>query len=219
MDSIRRLEGQVTPTRRPAGRPLGFTIRHSGETEMGHGIDYGHGKVNIDRDTGIRFGVIPANDIVEAWGSCSEPDYGDPTCPKCGEVANDISGMVKNYEKMQGWEDSGSGYYCNGCKHTFDSDVAYGCIHGWDYTDGGYVARQESDGDIFIMKSPYYTLAVFCAPCAPGACHLRNPVGDGSKAYCFGQDWFSGDAAPYPVFRVEDNSYVNPGSKQYDSDE
>jgi hypothetical protein len=48
------------------------------------GIDYSHGTANIDKETGIRYGVIAQNSLSgEAVGDF-EFDYGDPTCPKCG---------------------------------------------------------------------------------------------------------------------------------------
>lgn len=31
------------------------------------GIDYSNGLVNIDPATGIRYGVIPMNSVMEAW--------------------------------------------------------------------------------------------------------------------------------------------------------
>jgi len=52
---------------------------------MGRGIDYGMGETNIDRTTGIRFGVISQNDVLQAWADSSEPDYGEPTCGCCGD--------------------------------------------------------------------------------------------------------------------------------------
>ncbi len=39
---------------------------------MGYGIDYGMGKTNIDQKTGIRFGVISANNV-DYWYESSEP--------------------------------------------------------------------------------------------------------------------------------------------------
>lgn len=181
---------------------------------MGHGIDYGMGKCNIDPKTGIHYGVIPVEDVMQAWSDTSEPDNGDPTCPKCGEVANAIDLAPENYAEIPGWEDNGTDYTCNNCKYTFDSDEAFGDEPlGRDCIDKTYTARQNQDGDIFIMKSLYYTLAAYCSLCAPGACHLRSPVGDGARAYCFDHEWFNGSQAPYPVFRVSDDSYVKPGNE------
>jgi hypothetical protein len=58
---------------------------------MSRGIDYGGGVTNIDPETGIRYGVIPMNELHEFAHESFEDDYGDPTCPKCGgaPTAND----------------------------------------------------------------------------------------------------------------------------------
>ena len=42
------------------------------------GIDYGRGMSNIDHETGIRYGVINQNKVLQAWADSSEPDYGMP---------------------------------------------------------------------------------------------------------------------------------------------
>lgn len=78
---------------------------------------------------------------------------------------------------------------------------------GFTYDSEGYQAFQSyDDPDIFVTKSPYYTLAQFCSPCAPGAGYLmdRGTV----KAYCFGHDWFEGGTAPYPVYDVKTGKRV-----------
>jgi hypothetical protein len=85
-------------------------------------------------------------------------------------------------------------------------------------------------GDIMIIKSPYYTYAQFCSPCAPGAGYLMNwfkmengyspetlgieqfekmaQAAGFPKVYCFGHDWFGNGIAPYPVFNVETGELV-----------
>jgi ribosomal protein L37AE/L43A len=155
------------------------------------GIDYGLGRTNIG-EAGIRFGVIHHNEVGSAWYESSEWDYGEPTCPKCGNKAN------KAHK---------SDYHCPGCKLNFDSDEAFGdepvCFY---LDDGEYQAKQGGDDcDIFITKSPYFTYARHCSPCAPGACYLMNPLDnkpESNRAYCFGHDWFESGVAPYPVFSV-----------------
>ncbi len=54
------------------------------------GIDYGMGTTNIDKENGIRYGVIPQNEVLQVWCDSSEAYYGEPeecTCmnPECGE--------------------------------------------------------------------------------------------------------------------------------------
>lgn len=75
--------------------------------------------------------------------------------------------------------------------------------------DGQYYAQMHTNGDIFILKSPYYTHAQYCSPCAPGTCHLDHPVDEtGPRAYCLGSEFFEREKAPYHVYRISDGSLV-----------
>jgi hypothetical protein len=83
---------------------------------------------------------------------------------------------------------------------------------GWKYDGDEYKAFGGEGGDIFVEKSSFFTYAQFCSPCAPGACHLNNPLdhtSENNKCYCFGHEMFEGDA-PYPVYSVETGELVNP---------
>ncbi len=127
---------------------------------------------------------------------------------------NDIRyGVISQHEVLQTWADSSEAHYpCGSCEVNNEDKDAFACDEckpsSWYVDDGDYLAECGENGDIFIAKSPYYTRAQFCSPCAPGACYLTNPCGDGEKAYCFGHDWFEDDKAPYPVYRVSDNSLI-----------
>ncbi len=173
------------------------------------GIDYGMGQTNIDRETGIRYGVISQNAVLQAWADSSEADYGKPSCPKCGNEAVDgeSDGDRDEYKRLH---HCCGDYACDSCRILFDGDDAYGDeALGFTLDDGEYKASAGQDGDIFILKSPYYTRAQFCSPCAPGAAYLENPCDDGPKAYCFGADWFDPESdCPYTVYRVSDDSVV-----------
>ena len=194
---------------------------------MSYGIDYGNGSTNIDPETGIRYGVIPANDVLQCWADESEPDYGEPTCPKCGNEAQSIDAAPDEWGDNPEWTDNGSDYCCPHCRYTFETYEAFGDEPlGFTLADEEYRASQYGDdSDIFITKSAYFTHAQFCSPCAPGACHLGNPVdSDGPRAYCFTPDWFDwhsemGDeptgyfdgsptSCPYPVYRVSDGKCI-----------
>ena len=161
------------------------------------GIDYGNGRTNISSE-GIRYGVIPFHDVSQSWCNSSEANYGTPDssdcdCPECGH----------NDEQSHEWGDN---LICEECGESYDvelPDFAEPVSHVLD--DGEYLAEQSQDScDIFILKSPYYTLAQFCSPCAPGAGYLRNPCETGPKTYCFHPEWFDCDnPCPYPVYRVD----------------
>jgi len=219
------------------------------------GIDYGCGRVNLDTDTGIRYGVIPASDLGESWYESAEADYGPASCGDCGSEAIDIADVpfdlddcetlrkedirwglrsveiLKVPEEHQEdigeeWTDEGRDYACLHCARSFDSDEAWGDepVGGFNIDDGEYKAHQgHDDCDVFVIKSPYYTRAQFCSPCAPGATYLRNYCEDGPKSYCFAPDWYCayrGDdnvtgeydgeptSCPHPVWRVEDDELV-----------
>lgn len=175
---------------------------------MANSIDYGMGMTNIDHDTGIRFGVISAHEVLQAWYDSSEPDYGKPSCPKCGnEVTKDRDEDYTN----ESWYKHNRDYSCPDCEYCFDSDEAYGDEpSGHNLDDGEYIATQGgNDSDIFVVKSPYYTLCEFCSPCAPGAGYLLN---EGEvKSYCFGHEWFEGGRAPYKVYSVATGQEVLHG--------
>lgn len=208
------------------------------------GIDYGLGQTNIDNETGIRFGVIPANDLGESWYESSEGDYGSPTCPECGRDAMDahsddllqevIDSSDEEIDKDRAAEivdefkrlhHCCGDYACPDCDILFDGEDAFGDepVGGFNLDDGEYQAHQgHDDCDVFVLKSPYYTKAQFCSPCAPGAAYLRHPCENGPKAYCFAPDWFrpwnddqvTGEYAgektscPYPVWRVDNDELV-----------
>ena len=110
-------------------------------------------------------------------------------------------GVISMHEVSQFWSE--------------DSEADYGVEDSEDIPDmaepiSWYIDNQEykaiqsrDDSDIFILKSPYYTLCDFCSPCAPGAGYLTTP--GNIMAYCFGHDCFESNKAPYPVYRVNDN--------------
>jgi hypothetical protein len=231
------------------------------------GIDYGCGTTNINHETGIRYGVIPQNDVLQSWADASEADYGQASCSECGNEAvpidavpfdlddcralrtepdhtyssrtHDILRIPSKYRKACGgkteWHDHGRDFACLHCARSFDSDDAYGEEPlGFYLDDSEYTAWGDSEGDIFVTKSPYYTYGPFCSPCAPGAVYIRDGGEAGAKAYCFAPDWFDywrddgvepagdydGDATscPYPVFRVADNVCVYRPTKVEEED-
>lgn len=171
---------------------------------MGRGIDYGMGTTNIDRETGIRYGVINMNALSQwAWESV-DSDYGDPACPNCGGSVIDSDDASDDAQGDKDW-------YCETCCESQWSDAVYGDEPvGYTLDEDGYKGIVDSSGDLMLFASPYYTRAGFCSPCAPGACHLESPCDDGEKTYCLGHDWFEDKRAPYTVFRVSDDTVIEP---------
>ncbi len=160
------------------------------------GIDYGMGLSNCDHKTSIRYGVISMHEVLQTWTDSSEAQY-TPTCPYCGNK------LKQGFDAKR----------CGSCHRQIDPDRDFDMLEPdcFTYDTEGYQCQQSSDDtDIFIIKSPYYTYCQFCSPCAPGAGYIMHSVMDGIRAYCFGHDWFEDDNAPYPVFKVSDNTRVMP---------
>lgn len=157
-------------------------------------------QVNRDNEKKIRYGVISAHEVLQSWADSSEPQYSN-RCPYCGnepKSGNDIHNMQR----------------CPSCYKALDDDVFMDEeIIGYTLNDGEYIAEIDSYNDIFIIKSPYYTFAQFCSPCAPGACHLSSPLEspiEDNKCYCFGHDWFNNGKAPYTVYSVKTGEKIEP---------
>ena len=180
------------------------------------GIDYGLRRSNIDLETGIRYGVINQNAVGQAWFDDSEGYYGKPRCPDCDNEVDKTIEFSVDEKPVFDAEDNEieDEYYCSICDKGVDEnnpDIWCDEALSFFYDQDGYQAECSDDyGDIFVMKSPYFTFAQFCSPCAPGAVHLENPLdhkNDDNKGYCFGHDWFEGKA-PYPVYSVETGKLV-----------
>ncbi len=166
------------------------------------GIDYGNRKTNID-DNGLRYGVIHQNEVLQAWADDSEATYQDEiVCSHCND-------MIK-YEDVE---------HCQSCNEDITMDIEMLEPDYFEYIKDGYKCHQsQDDPDIFIEKSPYFTYAQFCSPCAPGAIYLTSFISDydpvtkeenvNNKGYCFGHDWFEAGSAPYPVYCVKTGKRV-----------
>ena len=117
-------------------------------------------------------------------------------------------GVIHQGECLQAWADSSEPYYGPEDELSELSENEWEGMEpiSWYYSGEGIEAEQSfDDGDIFILKSPYYTLCGFCSPCAPGAGYL---TGNGNvRAYCFGPDWFEGKP-PHDIYRVSDGKLV-----------
>lgn len=152
------------------------------------GIDYGRGLTNVNMETGIRYGVIPAHAVGDAWYDESEAYYGEPTCPACGTAVQ--------ASDEAGYKD----FRCSQCEECYWSYNVYGDeALSYSVDTPELKATQGQDGDIFVIFSKYTTRAAFCSPCAPGACYLLSPNEDGAECYAFGPDWFEDENVPYPV--------------------
>lgn len=175
-----------------------------------NGIDYGTGKTNVDTATGIRYGVISVNEVMQAWCDDAEP-VDSNACPYCGaELEQSVIDSAYSYcgrDQFTEPTEEDKEHSCPNCdKVLIDLDFQDSEPIGYRIDDGGYIATQNVGSDIFIIKSPYYTLCEFCSPCAPGAGYLTEK-GD-VRAYCFAADWFEDEKAPYDIYLVETNEKI-----------
>ena len=86
-------------------------------------------------------------------------------------------GIISVHSVIEMWMERAEGHYpCEDCEDGDEECEADGWLcraTAWKIEDEEYHAFQsEDDTDIFVTKSPYFTYAQFCSPCAPGACHL-----------------------------------------------
>lgn len=187
------------------------------------GIDYGRGISNRDpKNPEMHYGVISANKLGEWAYENFEADYGNPTCPECGNEVRDYDAIFnevteEQQEAMNKWECDGCvDYVCLDCEKVYDSQdafpeepISHTC------NEETLIAELDSSNDVWILKSEYYTLCAYCSPCAPGAGYLTNVRENGIKAYCLPQDWFDKDnPCPYPIYRVADDTLVYTPSQE-----
>lgn len=157
---------------------------------------------NMNPETGIRYGVIPQNDVLQAWCDSSEPWY-FPGCPHCGDEIDQeiIDSACNDFGEVR----------CPHCNEVLNSgDFGNEEPTCYYVDDGETVAECGESGDIFVTSSKFFTFAPLCSPCALGACYLRDANEYGEKSYCLGHDWFDDGVAPYPVYSVETGELVNP---------
>jgi hypothetical protein len=167
------------------------------------GIDYGLGQTNRDHVTGIRYGVISQHDVMpEALDDLitqgTDVGFENMRDQAKDELARAIAAAIDPYGQVGDPDELAAEIIGNVEWHD--------CQEGgpWEFEGDGYFLKLAQDGDVWVLKSPFYTHAQFCSPCAPGAGHLGNPCPTGPKTYCLGPDWFEDGEAPYPIYKVED---------------
>lgn len=213
------------------------------------GINYaGHTQTNCNTETGIRFGVIPSNDVSpfameDVYQNGTDLDFESAVkeakaeisrLENQGEIAEFLHGRFYRRCNSDLWAEAimvsiaDSGFELGSQEATnliwgeveqdfCDTYESGGDCTRYSYEDkDGTKLQVAGDGDIFVLKSPYFTYAQFCSPCAPGACYLRSPLDspvEANKCYCMGLDWFDDDnPCPYPVYSVETGELINPES-------
>lgn len=177
------------------------------------GIDYGSASnTNVDPQTGIHYGVIPQHELGEfshdeIASHSTDLDLEDFLRGVKDGLRSALSKYFSDYKP-----EGKSSKLDDAVESAFDSisdDLDYqqmGDCTRYLYEKDGLTFQVASDGDIFVLKSPCYTYAQFCSPCAPGACYLTSPLDtpvEANKCYCLPADWFDDDKAPYPIHYFE----------------
>lgn len=110
-------------------------------------------------------------------------------------------GVIPQYAVLEYWSEVSIPRYYHKHPDEFD-EPDY-----WNYRNRRYWVESDDNFDLWVFRSPYYTLCQFCSPCAPGAGYILNPA-QGAKAYCLGHEWFIEGKAPYKVFNVKTGKEV-----------
>lgn len=182
------------------------------------GIDYACGQaVNRNVQTGFRYGVIHSNEIspeafedIASHGTDVDFENYQDDIRKAVESA--LESALSDYigdHAIAAAVESAQDAALENCGDNYDNG---GDCTRFEYESDGYKIQTASDGDMFIIESPFFTYAQFCSPCAPGACYLASPLDapvEANKCYCLGKDWFDEfNPCPYPVYSVEAGQLV-----------
>jgi hypothetical protein len=82
--------------------------------------------------------------------------------------------------------------------------------HDWLWEKDGYTLSNCLQSDVFVSRSPYYSIVAFCSPCCPGAGNLDSPCESGVKAFALGPEFFDSESpCPYSIYRVSDGKEVS----------
>ncbi len=173
---------------------------------MDTGIDYGLGKTNIDKKTGIRYGVIGYNSFsAEAFDeiiyNARNLSYENYIRETTEEIKNELENVLRNY--LHGGDPE---WIVNHIRENIEESLAESYTENGDcflYEKDGYTI-ETTDLGLYILKSPFITFTRFCSPCCPGAGDLDSPLKGGIPTYCLGDDWFD-EYTPckYPIFEVQ----------------
>lgn len=176
------------------------------------GLNYaGHSGANQDKATGIHYGVIPSNSLSpfaldDIYSNGTDLNYESWKEEVKTSVQSSVESALDSFmlssqarrlaeaatEAVMDSDWLGEGYESNG-----ESSYLY--------EDGDLKIQLCSDGDIFVIKSPFVCNAQYCSPCAPGAGYLPNPCDSGPVCYCLPEDWFdSENPCPYSPRPVEE---------------
>jgi hypothetical protein len=164
------------------------------------GIDYSRGMSNVNHETGIHFGVISQNEVLQAWVDSSEPVYNCENC-QCDEA-------FQNDECD----------YCEPCAYTYDQD-GYKCEQLSEDTDifiteSPYYTYAQycspcAPGACYLMDYFKTNSLILNNKISSIDAYKRAAEKAGfPKVYCLDFSWFDDEKAPYPVFDVKTGELI-----------
>lgn len=192
------------------------------------GIDYGMGLSYIDKETGIRYGVIHQNKISpyafeDIMNNGTDVDFESFK----EDLQSSLESAIKHELEERGlWSRRRTTTLNNDPRQMaeeivdnleWDGYEGTGDCTRYEYNEDGYLLQTCSDGDIFVLKSKFVTRGPFASPCAPGAVYLDDATGDEEMAlsYCLDSSWFDRECpCPYPVFEKDTMKCVYQPNKE-----
>ena len=166
---------------------------------------------NMNTETGIHFGVIPKNDLF----NCAEEFFNNAKDTSYEEVIDEITEAING---LSDYVDEETRKEMIEMATTNFSDHYEGDCANMLYEQDGFILQSNNDDpDLFVIKSPYFTMAPGCSPCAPGAGYLRDAIHVGKTGqrlkkdwmskgpymtYCLPEDWFEDGKCPYTYWEV-----------------
>lgn len=195
------------------------------------GIDYGFGLSNVDKETGIRYGVIHQNKISPYAFEDIINNGVDVDFESLKEdLQSSLEAAIRHELEERGlWSKRHSpGNDPEQMAEEIVDNLEWGGYEGtgdctrYEYNEDGYLLKTCSDGDIFVLKSNFVTRGPYCSPCAPGAVYLNDATGDEEMAlsYCLDSSWFDEDyPCPYPVFEKETMRCVYRPAKEKEEEQ
>jgi len=148
-------------------------------------------------DKGFHFGVIPKNNLF----NCAETFYENAKDMSYAEVIDKIQEAITGLSDYldEGTIEDMVATATENFDENYQSDNAK-LVYEFD----GYILQSSNDDtDLFVIKSPFYTLAKPCSPCAPGAGDLSSIENGNLKTYCLDESWFDEEnPCPYEYFEV-----------------
>jgi len=159
---------------------------------------------NMNVETGIHYGVIPKNDLF----NFAEEFFDHAEDMSLKEGFENIIDTINSLKDQL--SDTAIKDILEIAEQDFGENFEDECSLMRYERNGFIIEVPNDDCDLFIIKSPYFTHAPFCSPCAPGACYIKNGVKEGeepkgAKAYCLPEDWFEKGKCPYKYWEVKEN--------------